>query len=152
MNVLYHWKNFEADLKAGRVGYFKTDAGKLQALLDGFPDFIWVIKTPKGRKGEVQILAKLKWLDKAPAGVKPPPGSAYMHYDVKHDQSVQFIDSDSDAAVAIATNWVGKNFPKMLGANFVGTWGQEELRGAALKELEEIAAGLGRKAFRESLL
>ncbi|MRD47428.1 hypothetical protein GHT07_09075 [Caenimonas koreensis DSM 17982] len=149
MNVLYYWKNFEADLKAGRLGYFKADAGKMQALLDGYPDYIWVLKTPKGRKGEVQVLARLKWLDKAPPGVKPEPGRVYMHYDFKDDKSIQFTDSDSEEAIAATTKWVGLHFPRMVSANFQGAQGQEELRGGALKELEQIASGWQHTAFRE---
>lgn len=149
MDALYYWKNFEADLKAGRIGYFRSAADKLKELHDGFPDFIWVIKTPRGRKGQVQVLARLKWMDHPAAHVKVEPSSAYMHYAPDDPTSVYFVDSDSEAAITAVSDWIGRHFPGMLAANFQGTAGQVALRGGALKELVELANSFKRQPFRE---
>ncbi len=65
MNVFYYWKNIAQDLKAGRIGYFKSSRTRFNELADGHPDFIWVFKTPTGLKGQVQLMGRLRWADKA---------------------------------------------------------------------------------------
>lgn len=147
MDVFYYWKNHEADLKAGRVGHFRSTAGKLKELADGFPDFVWAFKTPRGRKGEVQLLARLKWADRAVVRHKPEPGQVYLSYDPHDAQSIVFDDSGTDAAIATTTAWVARNFPAMAAANFQGTAGQEALRGSVLQELQALAANFHRQSF-----
>jgi hypothetical protein len=147
MDVFYYWKNHEADLKAGRIGHFKSTVDKLKEFNDGFPDFLWVFKTPPGRKGEVQLLAKLKWSDRTTLKHKGEPGLVYIHYDPSDLQSVVFDESGTDSAISATSSWVARHFPKMSAANFQGTVGQEALRGAPLKELEGLAAAFSTQPF-----
>lgn len=150
MDVLYYWKNHEADVEAGRIGHLKSTAGKLKELAEGYPDFLWAFRTPKGRKGEVQLIARLKWADRATVKFKAEPGLAYIHYDPNDKQSVAFKDAGIDAAVAATSRWARDHFPKMVAANFQGTSGQEALRGAALNELALLSAGFGAQPFSSS--
>ena len=147
MDVFYYWKNHAADVKAGRIGHFKSTADKLKELADGFPDFLWVFKTPHGRKGEVQLLAKLRWADKTTVALKPEPGHAYIHYDPADAQSVAFADSGTSSAVDATSRWVAHHFPRMLTANFQGTAGQEAIRGAALTDLQRLAGKFAGQPF-----
>lgn len=140
MDVFYYWKNHEADVKAGRIGHFKSTADKLTELANGFPDFLWVFKTPRGRKGEVQLLAKLRWADKTTVALKPEPGHVYFHYDPADAQSVAFGDRGTSSAVEATSRWVAHHFPRMLSANFQRTAGQEAIRGAALTDLQRLAS------------
>ena len=55
MDIFYYWKDIESDLKAGRLGYFRSSRAKLAEFQAATPDNIWVFKTPKGRKGEIQL-------------------------------------------------------------------------------------------------
>ncbi|MES2784614.1 MAG: hypothetical protein V4684_04065 [Pseudomonadota bacterium] len=50
MDVLYYWKDIDADIKAGRIGWFRSTQDNLSEFEASFPDFIWVIKTPKGKR------------------------------------------------------------------------------------------------------
>ncbi len=147
MDVIYYWKHHQADVKAGRIGHFKSSAEKLSSFTAGFPDFLWVFKAPPGRAGEVQLLAKLRWADKSAVTLKPEPGHAYMHYDPNDSKSVVFEDSGTESAISEITDWVGRHFPKMVAANFQGTAGQEALRGDTLKELERLAARFATRPF-----
>jgi hypothetical protein len=147
MDALYYWKNFDTDIKAGRIGYFKSGAHKLKELQDGFPDFIWVIRTPAGRKGQGQILARLKWIDVPPEHVKVDRSHVCIYYDPDDLGSVYFLDSDSEPAINATTDWVGRHFPKMLAINSQGTAGTEALRGAALAELKTLSEAFRRKPF-----
>ena len=150
MDVLYYWKNHEADMKAGRIGHFKSTAGKLKELADGFPDFLWVFSTLRGRKGEIELLARLRWADRSTVKFKPESGHAYIHYDPNDAQSVIFRNAGIDSAVAATSRWARGHFPKMVAANFQGTTGQEALRGAALNELTALSAAFGTRPFSAS--
>ena len=48
MDVLYYWKDYESDLREGRIGYFRSAKDKLDELRQRSPDDIWVVKTPRG--------------------------------------------------------------------------------------------------------
>ena len=147
MDVIYYWKNHDADVKAGRIGHFKSTAVKLSELADGFPDFLWVVKTPQGRKGEVQLLAKLRWADRSTVKLQPEPGHVYIHYDPRDAQSVAFSDSGTESAIGATSGWVANHFPRMLAANFQGAAGQEAIRGAALSDLQRLASKFATEPF-----
>lgn len=147
MDVLYYWKNHEADIKAGRIGRLAATPAKLKELADGYPDFLWVIATPRGRKGEIELIARLRWADRATVKFKPEAGVAYIHYDANDAKSVAFSDAGADPAVATTSRWARDHFPKMVSANFQGANGQEALRGAALNELTSLAAGFRARPF-----
>jgi hypothetical protein len=139
MDVFYYWKDHAADMKAGRIGRFKSTRTKLAELQAGSPDRIWVFKTPKGLKGQVQLLARLSWTDVAVVPIERKPDESYMFYDPNQAHSVSFTDGDQPAAIEAATTWVGANFPRAIHANFQGENGQQALRGSSVKEIERIA-------------
>ncbi|WP_088279006.1 hypothetical protein [Ideonella sp. A 288] len=150
MDVLCYWKNHDADMKAGRIGHFKSTPDKLKEFADGYPDFLWVFNTPKGRKGEVQLLARLKWTDRPTVRHKPEPGTVAIHYDPHDLMSVSFGSGGSDAAIAATSRWMGGHFPKMAAAHFIGASGQEAVRGSVLKELQQLAASMDAQPFMTS--
>jgi hypothetical protein len=141
MDAFYYWKNHEQELKARRVGHFKSSSDKLQELADGQPEFIWVFKTPPGRKGELQLLGRLHWMPAPTRGFHREAGFFYIHYDPNHPQSEMFVDSDTDAAIKAVTHWVSRHFPSMRSANYQGASSQEALRGLPLKELKDLSRG-----------
>lgn len=145
MDAFYYWRNFEQDMKAGLPGYFKSTSDKLQILADGQPEFIWVFKTPQGRKGQLQVLGRLHWRDAPTKGFRKEAGYFYIHYDAAHPKSELFTDSGTDAALDITTTWASRHFQQMRTANFNGAHGQEALRGQPLKELETQARGFQRR-------
>lgn len=147
MDVIYFWKHHQADVKAGRIGHFKSTADKLSSFAAGFPDFLWVFGAAPGRPREVQLLARLRWSDRSAVALKPEPGHVYLHYDPQDAKSVLFEDSGAEAAIAQTSNWVEKNFPKMVAAKFQGAASQDELRGATLMELQRLAAGFTTRPF-----
>lgn len=148
MDVLYYWKDITPDLKAGRIGRFRSDKDKLQELSAGYPDHIWVFKTPPGRKGQLQLKGRLHWTNGPPVSFKPEPGVGYIFYDPDHASSVWFEDSDFESAIEAVTRWAGKHFPSAVQGNFQGVNGQHPMRGPVLKELEAVAAGLSCLPFR----
>jgi hypothetical protein len=139
MDILYYWKSIESDLKSGKIGHIRADREKLESFKAGYPDFIWIFKTPPGRAGHVELLAKLVWKDTAAKGFIPTAGQGAIHYDPLHPRSGRFDPSASRARIDETSNWVKRHFPAALRANFVGANGQHELRGEALRELQQIA-------------
>ncbi|MEO7640384.1 MAG: hypothetical protein ABIU07_03120, partial [Ramlibacter sp.] len=127
----------------------KSTAAKVTELAEGFPDFVWVFSTPPGRKGEVQLVARLRWSDKTAVALKPPPGHAYIHYDPAHSQSVAFENSATDSALAATTEWMANHFQRTLAAKFISNGGQEPIRGAALNELQRLASGFDSVPFAQ---
>jgi hypothetical protein len=149
MDVFYHWKDFEADLKAHRIGHFRSSKDKLDPLHEAHPDFVWVFRMPKGEKGRVQLLAKLWWSRSAPSGFRPAPGESHLYYDADHPRSVAFVGSEEPAAVGLVTEWARANFGSAVLSSFRGANGQFEMRGDPLIRLQRIAAGLETRPFRE---
>lgn len=139
MDILYYWKNFESDLKSGKIGHFRSDREKLETFKAGYPDFIWIFKTPRGRVKDVELLAKLAWKDSAAKGFVPTVGQAFIHYDPEYPRSGRFGSVSSQSSIDRTSHWMRRHFPAAVRANFVGANGQHELRGEALRELQQIA-------------
>ena len=139
MDILYYWKNIENDLKSGKIGHVRSDKEKLETFKAGYPDFIWVFKTPQGRIRDVELLAKLAWTDVATKGFKPTAGEGAIHYDPNYPRSGRFAASSSGASIDKTSDWMRRHFPNAVRANFVGANGQHELRGDTLRELQQIA-------------
>ncbi len=140
MDVFYYWKNVNDDIKAGRIGWFRSNQEKLAEFSGGSPDYLWVVKTPIGLKGQVQLIARLKWVDTPVVQVTRKPGESYVFYDPLHKDSVRYIESESAACVSEATDWVQRNFPFAIRGNFQGPNGQQALRGSVLQELRHLTA------------
>jgi hypothetical protein len=149
MDVFYYWKDIDADLKAGRLGYFRSSRARLMEFQAASPDNIWIFKTPPGRKGELQLLARLRWADKAVTPVRPPPGESMIFYDPTDPRSVKFLDTDSESALQEVTHWAKTHFHASFKGNFHGELGQQALRGDILKGLERLATGFAQTAFVE---
>lgn len=147
MDVFFYWKDFTEDLKAGRVGSFRSNRDKLAELKDGAPDNIWLFKTPKGHKGRVQLLARLRWTDTPVKPVLREPDQSYIFYDPEHASSVRFCDSATESAIDAASAWVRLHFPTAVRSNFQGENGQQALRGPMIKELERLATTLSTEPF-----
>ena len=145
MDAFYYWKNHEQDLKASRFGHFKSTSDKLQEVADGQPEFIWLFKTPPGRKGDLQLVGRVYWKPAPAKGFQRESGLYYLHYDPAHGQSELFVDSDAGPAVAATTDWVMRHFHTMRAANFQGANAQESLRGQPLKELKELSGAFKRR-------
>lgn len=146
MDVLYYWKNVKEDRKAGNIGWFKSEQNKLAELRESAPDYIWLVKTPEGRKGEITLLGKVKWSDHAIQKPAKADAKSMIYYDANAASSIWFEPLD-DAAITAASQWMSKHFPKAVAGNFQGDNGVQALRGEALRELKALAERLPSQAF-----
>jgi hypothetical protein len=90
MDVLYYWKDCESDLREGRIGYFRSAKDKLDELQQRSPDDIWVVKTPRGGKGQLQLLGRLVWADSPTTKMMAASGDSLIHYRPDDPRSVWF--------------------------------------------------------------
>ena len=140
MDIVYYWKNMDKDLKSGQIGRFRSDKVKLEILKAGYPDYIWIIKTPAGDFGRIQVLAKLAWSDTAPKGYSPNPGDSVIYYDPSYPRSGRFDSCVSGANIERTSVWMRENFHASVKANYQGASGQLELRGEPLRRLQQICS------------
>lgn len=150
MDIFYYWKDYIEDREAGRIGFLRSKRKKLADLVAEFPDYIWAFKTPKGLKGEVQLIARLRCVDEPTKGLTRVPGEYYAHYDPHHLKSVRFTNSGAPEAVETATRWVNRYFHDAVAGNFQGELGQRALRGDLLRELNSFANSLEAAPFLET--
>lgn len=151
MDVFYYWKDLRDDLKAGRIGRFRSSKDKLDRMRANCPSYVWIFKTPQGQKGRLQLLARLVWSNAPPPSFTPAPGDSHIFYDPDDLRSVWYDDSDDDAAVERVTDWVRQHFPAAVRSNFQGGNGQHEMRGAVVQDLKAIAKDLTERAFRKAI-
>lgn len=149
MDVLLYWKNPKSDLAADRLGWFRASRTKLNELKDGYPENIWIIKTPAGRKGDFQLLGCLRWADRPKVRVPSTEAGSAIFYDPHDERSVWFDGSETDAAIADMTTWVRTHFHTAARANFQGDHGAQPLRGEMLRDLKRLAASFSARPFVE---
>jgi hypothetical protein len=149
MDVLYYWKDCESDLREGRIGYFRSAKDKLEELQQRSPDDIWVVKTPRGRKGQLQLLGRLVWADSPTTNVKAAPGDSLIHYRPDHPRSVWFDEEVALQHLDEVTGWLRARHPSSLRANFQGGNGQLAVEQAASLELRRLTAHWPSRPFAE---
>ena len=123
MDVFYYWKDYKEDIENDVVGRFVSTSKKLGELNDYPPDYIWAFKTPKGRKGQVQLIARLWWSKTEPQGLKPSEKTnikSVMYYHPTDSRSVLYRNTVSDAAIKHVTELLKIKFPAAFMANFQG--------------------------------
>ncbi len=150
MDVFYYWKDFTADMKAGKVGRFRSAKDRLNELQEGCPNYIWAFKTPTGRKGELQLLARLLWSDKPLVKFTPTSGESQIFYDPDHADSVWFEGTDCSAAMEKTTKWIRTHIPAAHLSNFQGMNGQHAMRGLVVSDLNSISKTLKTRPFRSN--
>lgn len=150
MDVFYHWKDINEDLKAQRIGYLRANVDRAKEFQNGSPDYIWVFKTPRGSKGRVQLHARLRWSDTPIGPVARRVGETYLYYDAAHSESITFSDPNEASATDAATTWVRLHLPTAINANFQGANGQHALRGATVAEIKLLARSFHTAPFTQS--
>lgn len=149
MDVLHYWKDLASDIKADRIGWFRSSKDRLPEFQEGHPDYIWVVRTPTGSKGKLQLLARLAWASKPTGPVTALPGQSLMYYDPDHPHSVWFEEEDSALQIDAVSDWMHRYFPAAVSGNFQGTSGQQALRGPVCQELVAIARPFRTRPFRQ---
>lgn len=121
MDIFYYWRDYDADLNAGRIGWLEVSRKKLTELKDRHPDWIWAFRRPKHQKTGLQLLARLRWADAPVAKLPIEKGTPAIYYDPA--ESVCFSNADDQAKVAEVGAILRTKFPNAFLANFRGDAG-----------------------------
>lgn len=150
MDVLYYWKDYESDIRQGRIGHFRSDKDRLDELRQRAPNYIWVVKTPRGCKGQLQLLGRLVWAESPATKVMPAPGESLIHYRSDDPQSVWFDEAVALKHLNEVTEWLRARHPSSLRANFQGANGQLAVEHPASLELQRLTATWPSRAFADA--
>ncbi|MGC8733097.1 MAG: hypothetical protein ACP5RC_12705, partial [Halothiobacillaceae bacterium] len=151
MNVLYYWKDYESDIRQGRIGYFRSAKDKLDELQQRSPDDIWVVKTPRGYKGQLQLLGRLVWADSPTTKVIAAPGESLIHYRPDDPRSVWFDEEIALQHLEEVTSWLRACYPSSLRANFQGGNGQLAIEHSAALELRRLTSHWPSRPFADAV-
>ncbi len=149
MDVFYYWKKFDEDIKAGRIGWLISDHKRMGEMRADFPDFIWAFCTPHGRKGELQLVARLRWSDTPVVTIPRNDAQSEIYYDPAHKDSRRFIDVDTDAHIREVSSMMRREFPAAFTARFLGNNGLQPMRGDFLRRFRVIAESYPFRPFIE---
>lgn len=100
-----YWKDYESDICQGRIGYFRSANDKLEELRQRSPDEIWVVKAPRGCKGQLQLLGRLVWSDSPTTKVMAAPGESLIHYRPDDPRSVWFDEGVAQVCETLGVSW-----------------------------------------------
>jgi hypothetical protein len=139
MDVFYYWKNYAEDLKAGRIGLLKSDRNKLGELKGRFPSNIWAFKTPTGRKGQLQLMAKLVWSDTSKIHLQNIEATSMIFYDPSHSDTIFYDNTGTVEAIESVTTLLHGQFPSAFRANFQGDNGIQMMEGDFLRQFKKLA-------------
>ena len=151
MDVLYYWKDYESDIRQGRIGYFRSAKDKLDELQQRSPDDIWVVKTPRGSKGQLQLLGRLVWADSPTMKVMAAPGESLIHYRPDDPRSVWFDEEIALQHLEEVTSWLRTCHPSSLRANFQGGNGQLAVEHSAALELRRLTSHWPSRPFADAV-
>jgi hypothetical protein len=133
MDVFYYWRDYDADLKAGRIGWLVLSRKKVEELRDRHPDWIWAFRRPKDRKDALQLLARLRWTDAPTSKLPIEKGTPAIYYDPAG--SVRFSNADEEAKITEVTSLIRARFPNAFLANFRGDAGVQPMEADLLAQL-----------------
>jgi hypothetical protein len=133
MDVFYYWRDYNADLKAGRIGWLALSRKKVEELRDRHPDWIWAFCRPKDRKDALQLLARLRWTDAPTSKLPIEKGTPAIYYDPAG--SLRYSDADDAAKIAEVTSLIRARYPNAFLANFRGDAGVQPMEADLLAQL-----------------
>lgn len=139
MDIFYYWKNIDDDLRAGRIGWLKSERQKLGELKERNPTNIWAFKTPVGCKGQLQLLAKLVWSDTPAVDVPKLDVNSMIFYDYSHKDTIFYSFTDTVEAIEGVTKVLRVQFPVAFRSNFQGDNGIQIMDGDFLRQFKKLA-------------
>ena len=145
MDVFYYWRDYDADLSAGRIGWLHASRKKVGELKERHPDWIWAFRRPKRQKTGLQLLARLRWADAPVAKLPIEKGSSAIYYDPA--ESVCFSNADEEANVAEVTTIMRARFPNAFLSNFRGDAGVHPMEADLLAQFVPRLGGYSSEPF-----
>ncbi|WP_062788613.1 hypothetical protein [Aquitalea pelogenes] len=149
MDILYYWKKADQDILTGKIGWLCSEQGVLAELAATPADYLWLVKTPQGYKGQLELLGRVCLVDQPVLSVPKLDACSVVYYDPYHRYSVWFDGADPARNRLPLTAWMRRHFPSAISGNFQGANGVQPLRGDVLLQLQKLAASLPARPFNE---
>ena len=150
MDIFYFWKDYASHLKSSGVGWLHCPRNKLAEIKGRHPDWIWAFRQPARRKGDVQLLARLRWSDTPMQKFALEKDASVIYYDPR--ESVLFTDAGEDAKISEMTSMMRSRFPNAFGVNFRGDARVRAMEADLLAQLRPRLAAYATEPFPGSLV
>jgi hypothetical protein len=150
MDVFYYWKDYESHLKNSGIGWLPFPRAKLPEIKGRHPDWIWTFRQPARRKGDVQLLARLRWVDAPVTRLELDKEASVIYYDPA--DSVLFTDAGEEQKVTEVTAMMRSRFPNAFGVNFRGDARAQVMEADLLAQLRPRVATWATEPFPGSLI
>lgn len=151
MDILYYWKDVEQDILTNKIGWLRSEQGVLAELAATPADNLWLVKTPTGHKGELELLGKVCLVEKPVLPVPKLDAPSVVYYDPHHPASEWFAEHDATLNRDPVSAWMRRHFSAAVKGNFQGANGVQPLRGHVLLQLQQLAAKLQPQPFASLL-
>jgi hypothetical protein len=140
MDIFYYWQKLDTNLKNREIGYFGSNNSKLLELAERLPKRIWIVKTPKGMKGSIQLIGSLLASEEPRVAINTQFPNV-IYYDPFSPESVIFTDSGTPERIAEVSGYFQYRFHAAFSANFQGDSGVQALESNVVRGLEAMVAG-----------
>jgi hypothetical protein len=140
MDIFYHSSNFEQNVKNGQVGLLGFNSNKIFELSQRLPKRIWVVKTPRGMKGSIQLVASLLVSDEPTVAVNTEhPHLIYYH--VFAPESLIFTDSAAPERIEEVSGYFQYRWRTAFSAAFKADAALQPMEANVVRGLEAMVAG-----------
>ncbi len=150
MDIFYYWKDYESHLKSAGLGWLHFPRNKLAEIKGRHPDWIWAFRQPAQRKGDLQLLARLRWIDAPSTKLTVDKTASVIYYDPA--ESVLFTDSGDAAKITEVTSMMRSRFPNAFGVNFRGDARAQAMEADLLAQFRPRVATYATEPFPGSLV
>jgi hypothetical protein len=150
MDIFYFWKDYESHLKGGGLGWLHFPRNKLVEIKGRHPDWIWAFRQPPRRKGDVQLLARLRWVDAPSTKLALEKEASVIYYDPA--ESLLYTDAGDEQKITEVTAMMRSRFPNAFGVNFRGDARVQAMEADLLAQFRPKVASYATEPFPGSLV
>ncbi|GJH17322.1 hypothetical protein CBA19CS22_12290 [Caballeronia novacaledonica] len=148
MDIFYHSQSFEQSVKNGAVGLIGSSSPKIVELSHRLPKRVWVVKTPRGMKGSIQLVASLLISEEPSVAVQTDQPNI-IYYDVFSPDSVFFTDSGTPERIREVSEHFQYRWHTAFSASFRGDSGLQAMEADVVRGLETVVADWGKVQMLE---
>jgi hypothetical protein len=149
MDIFYYWKDYESHLRNEGLGWLHFPRAKLAEIKGRHPDWIWAFRQAPRRKGEVQLLARLRWVDGPVAKLNVEKDASVIYYDPA--ASVLYTDAGDDQRISELTSILRMRFPNAFSVSFRGDARVQVMEADLLAQFRPKVAQYATEPFPGSL-
>ncbi|SAK48596.1 hypothetical protein AWB80_01243 [Caballeronia pedi] len=125
--------------RTAHVGLIGSSSPKIVQLSHRLPKRVWVVKTPRGMKGSIQLVASLLISEEPSVAVQTDQPNV-IYYDVFSPDSVFFTDSGTPERIREVSEHFQYRWHTAFSASFRGDSGLQAMEADVVRGLEALVA------------